>query len=219
MNSHFPSHVHVIVSKYMRIDTHSHIPLSLCTKRIEVEWSYEDLWNWEVNIWIQEHLEQPQWLNLNMNRNNLVCSSSLVKSESTSRYIFVFYSYNISISKKSFDYLFRFFLLAVSCWRQIQYDNIALLLHLRLGAIPSPGPGDALSYPQIKAVSWRVEIKSVNYRHSAVQHNLRLRHSHVSFFDVLKIVNCPCSQPACSVRCWGQLDNHCVNVTMIIWHL
>ena len=88
MNSHFPSHVvHVIVSKYMRIDTHSHIPLSLCTKRIEVEWSYEDLWNWEVNIWIQEHLEQPQWLNLNMNRNNLVCSSSLVKSESTSTYL------------------------------------------------------------------------------------------------------------------------------------
>ena len=77
----------IIVSKYMRIDTHSHIPLSLCTKRIEVEWSYEDLWNWEVNIWIQEHLAQPQWLNLNMNRNNLVCSSSLVKSESTSTYL------------------------------------------------------------------------------------------------------------------------------------
>ena len=40
----------------LSVDIHTNIPFSLCSKRIEVEWSYEDLWNWEVNIWIQEHL-------------------------------------------------------------------------------------------------------------------------------------------------------------------
>lgn len=54
-------------SKAVSIDIHTNIPFSLCSKRIEVEWSYEDLWNWEVNIWIQEHL----WT-VTVNRNTLV---------------------------------------------------------------------------------------------------------------------------------------------------